>query len=168
VIMPTLILLRHGKSAYPDGVDDHERPLNERGRQEAPVAGRLLADSLADQGSRSAERAGLDLALVSSAARAQQTWALAAPHLVVHDQLTRSDLYLAERHELLEVVRALPASAKRVIFIGHNNGLEDLAAALTQSDVTLKTSTFAVLECDVPWGQWEDGCADLLEVVIAR
>jgi phosphohistidine phosphatase len=166
--MPTLVLLRHGKSAYPDGLDDHERPLNERGRLEAPIAGRLLADSLADQGSRVSERPGFDLALVSSAVRAQQTWALAAPHLVVHDQLTRSDLYLAERHELLEVVRALPASAKRVILVGHNDGLEDLASALTETAVTLKTSTFAVLECDASWAQWRDGCADLVEVVIAR
>jgi phosphohistidine phosphatase len=166
--MPTLVLLRHGKSAYPDGVDDHERPLNERGRLEAPIAGRRLADSLANEGSRAGERPGLDLALISSAVRAQQTWALAAPHLVVHDQLTRADLYLAELQELLEVVRALPTAARRVIFVGHNNGLEDLASALTETDVRLKTSTFAVLECDVPWAQWADGCADLVQVVIAR
>ena len=73
-----------------------------------------------------------------------------------------------ELQELLEVVRALPASARRVILVGHNNGLEDLASALTETDVRLKTSTFAVLECDVPWAQWADGCADLVQVVIAR
>ena len=44
--MPTLALLRHAKSAYPAGVADHDRPLNARGRRDAPVAGRLLAQFL--------------------------------------------------------------------------------------------------------------------------
>ncbi len=37
-----LVLLRHAKSAYPPGVADHERPLNDRGRRDAPEAGRWL------------------------------------------------------------------------------------------------------------------------------
>ncbi|MFE3360591.1 SixA phosphatase family protein, partial [Streptomyces californicus] len=38
----TLILMRHGKSAYPDGVEDHERPLAPRGEREAALAGDWL------------------------------------------------------------------------------------------------------------------------------
>ena len=38
----TLILLRHGKSGYPAGVPDHDRPLADRGRREAALAGEWM------------------------------------------------------------------------------------------------------------------------------
>ena len=38
-MISTLVLLRHAKSAYPDDVADHDRPLNARGRRDAPAAG---------------------------------------------------------------------------------------------------------------------------------
>ena len=41
----TLILMRHGKSAYPDDVADHERPLAPRGLREAGLAGQWLRDT---------------------------------------------------------------------------------------------------------------------------
>ena len=160
--MRTLVLLRHGKSAYPADVDDHERPLNSRGRREASIAGLRLAESL------SREKCSVDLALVSSAVRAQETWQLVATHLSVGEEQTRPDLYLAEQGELLDVVRALPTIADCVLVVGHNNGLEDLASTLTATTVLLKTSTFAVLSSDAPWGHWRGGEAVLREVVIAR
>ncbi|MSW11732.1 MAG: histidine phosphatase family protein, partial [Actinobacteria bacterium] len=40
-----LVLIRHAKSAYPVGVDDHERPLNERGVRDATAVGEWLANS---------------------------------------------------------------------------------------------------------------------------
>ena len=67
--MKRLLLLRHAKSAWPDGVEDHDRPLSDRGRRDAPRMGAYIA------------AAGLrpDFALVSSARRTQETWALVAP-----------------------------------------------------------------------------------------
>ena len=55
--MKQLLLLRHAKSAWPDGVEDHDRPLADRGRRDAPRMGASMA------------KAGLqpDFALVSSA-----------------------------------------------------------------------------------------------------
>jgi len=41
--MKQLLLLRHAKSAWPDGVDDHDRPLAERGRRDAPRMGAHMA-----------------------------------------------------------------------------------------------------------------------------
>jgi phosphohistidine phosphatase len=160
--MGTLVLLRHGKSAYPDGVDDHDRPLNERGRHQAAIAGRLLSALLVRDGKV------LDLALVSSATRAQETWTLAAQHVVAAVEETRPDLYLADPDELTDIVRALPASADCVLLVGHNNGLQDVASSLTATHVTLKTSTFAVLAAEAPWKSWGDDRVDLREVVIAR
>src|SRR5690242_1439584 len=67
----TLILFRHAKSAWPDNVEDHERPLAERGRKAAPVMAKwLLAKGLRPS-----------VALVSTAKRTQETWALVAPEL---------------------------------------------------------------------------------------
>jgi phosphohistidine phosphatase len=110
----------------------------------------------------------LDVALVSSAVRAQETWALVSAEISVRDEESRPDLYLAEPDELLAVVRALPASVDCVLLVGHNNGLEDLVSALTATTVTLKTSTFAILDNGAPWNQWRDGQCELRELVTAR
>jgi phosphohistidine phosphatase len=61
--MKNLLLLRHAKSAWPDGVEDHDRPLAERGRRDAPRMGAYMAD------------VGIEpnVALVSSARRTQET-----------------------------------------------------------------------------------------------
>ncbi len=156
--MPTLALLRHAKSAYPDGVSDHDRPLSERGLREAPVAGKLLAERLP----------GIDRVLVSSGLRAQQTWQAVSQSLSVGQRLDVPELYLAGSDELLAVVRQLPDSAEAVLLVGHNEGIEELASMLSGVPVTMKTSTFAILRCDLAWADWGRGEASLDEVVVAR
>lgn len=156
--MPTLVLLRHAKSAYPDGVPDHDRPLNDRGEREAPVVGELLVDRTPD----------IDLALVSTGLRARQTWAAVSRRVDAAEREDRADLYLATSNDLLYVINGLPRSAASVILVGHNPGLEDLATALSGVPVTLKTSTFAILHSVAAWDAWGRGKASLEEVVIAR
>jgi phosphohistidine phosphatase len=158
--MPTLLLLRHGKSSYPEGVDDHDRPLSERGLREAGEAGRRLA--------RSTSGGEIALALVSTATRAQQTWEQVRAHVRVTTETVDPDLYLAEAAGLLRVLHGMPAPLEHVLIVGHNNGLEDLATSLSGTPVVLKTSTFAVLSGDEPWDAWGPGSADLVEVVVAR
>jgi phosphohistidine phosphatase len=156
--MPTLVLLRHAKSAYPDGVSDHDRPLSERGLREAPIAGALLAERVPR----------FDCALVSTGLRAQQTWRAISSSVVATEHIDRADLYLASSDDLLALVRQLPATASKVLFVGHNEGVEELASALSGVPVTMKTSTFAVLRCDADWAGWQHGMATLEEVVVAR
>ena len=156
--MPTLILLRHAKSAYPDGVPDHDRPLNDRGEREAPVVGELLVD----------RAPAVDLALVSTGLRAQQTWAAVARRVSAGEREDRADLYLATSVDLLSLINGLPASAASVVMVGHNPGLEDLATELSGVPVTMKTSTFAILHSGVAWDSWEPGTATREEVVVAR
>lgn len=158
--MRTLVLLRHGKSSYPDGVDDHDRPLNGRGEREAPIAGRLIAEALPTG-------AVVDEALVSSATRAQQTWELVRESVTPRATRTLPELYLATRSELLNVVNALPVSDV-VIIVGHNEGLEELAAWLTGTPVVLTTSTYARMSSDLDWADWTEGCAELVEVAAGR
>ncbi|WP_413756187.1 SixA phosphatase family protein [Streptomyces sp. MMBL 11-3] len=116
-----LAVLRHAKSAWPDGVPDHERPLAPRGRRDAPAAGRALADADCLP----------DLALCSTAVRARRTWELAAaewgtPPPVRHD----ARLYAADVPELLEAVRGVPAEVGTLLLVGHNPGLEELVLTL--------------------------------------
>jgi phosphohistidine phosphatase len=66
-----LLLFRHAKSDSPQGGSDHERPLGPRGRHDAPRMGEEMA------------RRGLkpELALVSTATRTRETFALVKPFL---------------------------------------------------------------------------------------
>ncbi|MEV4339335.1 histidine phosphatase family protein [Streptomyces sp. NPDC049590] len=115
-----LVLLRHAKSAWPEGVEDRLRPLAPRGLRDAPAAGRALAAGSLP-----------DLALCSTAVRARRTWELASaewatPPPVRYDRR----LYAAGVPELLEVVHEAPAEARTLLLIGHNPGLAELVPAL--------------------------------------
>src|SRR5689334_20311557 len=114
--MRRLMLLRHAKSAWPDGVEDHERPLAERGRVAAPLMGRYMAEH------------GLlpDFAIVSTARRAQETWALVAPALG-RDTAQRDEarIYEARSEAILEVIRETAAGVRTLLVVGHNPGFQD-------------------------------------------
>ena len=119
--MKTLLLLRHAKSAWPDGTEDHDRPLADRGRHDAPRMGAHMAS------------AGLqpDFALVSSARRTQETWALVAPALgKACLSRTVPSIYEAEPAAILAAIREAPQQSGTLLVVGHNPGLADLAAAL--------------------------------------
>ncbi|MFN3688990.1 SixA phosphatase family protein [Salinarimonas sp.] len=118
--MRRLILLRHAKSDWPHGLDDHERPLAARGRRDAPRMGAYLA----------AEMLLPDLALVSSAARTRETWALVAPALGPVEVREEPRIYEASSERLLGIVRETPDVVRTLMLVGHNPGMEDLAMGL--------------------------------------
>ena len=120
--MKTLALLRHAKSDWSDrGLGDFDRPLAPRGIEAAPRMGRAM------------RARGLvpDLVLCSSATRARETWDLVAAELKGTPSVQfRRGLYLASPQKLLEAVRCADSAAGTVLMIGHNPGMEFLAAAL--------------------------------------
>ena len=139
----TLILLRHAKSAWPDGIPDAQRPLAGRGRRDAPAVGRWLRGQLA-----------IDLVLCSPAARAVQTWDLVAAQLdpiprVRHDER----LYGASAEELLRVTQELPHTVSTAALVGHNPGLEDFLELLTGTVKVLRTSAVAVMATPATWAK---------------
>jgi phosphohistidine phosphatase len=150
-----LVLLRHAKSDWPQGVPDHERPLGARGLAEAPLAGRWLAQA----------ELVPDLALVSSALRAQQTWQLVAAELA-DDIPTRVEpaLYDAAVWDVLVLLRTLPDEVATAIVVGHNPVTERLALTLDDGQGPAEpreqlagkypTGGIAVLALQVP--QWRD------------
>ena len=162
-------LLRHAKSGYPPGVADHDRPLAERGRLDAPAAGRVLR-----------QRVGVpDLVLVSSALRAQQTWdlVLAAYDHPPHHQL-EPRIYDASVDDLLLLLREQDAALGSVVVIGHNPGLEELAfvlsgdasdpGAVAGMSVKYPTCGLAVLTLDRPWEHVVAGAAALRSFDVPR
>lgn len=152
--MKTLLLLRHAKSAWPEGIDDHDRPLADRGRRDAP----RMAAHIAGAGPRP------DFALISSARRTLETWALVEPALGKPcPSQTVSSIYEAEPAAILAAIHAAPQQSETLLVIGHNPGFEDLAAMLaTAGDADAigrlrtkyPTAGLAVIRLDVE--RWSD------------
>jgi phosphohistidine phosphatase len=130
-----LILLRHAKSAWPDGVPDHDRPLAGRGRRDAPAAGRWLAGS------------GYvpDLVLCSTAQRARETWQLADAELGAHPQTTFEDrVYGAMAAELLDLAHEVPSSVRTLMLVGHDPAMRELTLELASPIQPDDVSTMAL------------------------
>ncbi len=156
-----LVLLRHAKSDWPEGVTDHDRPLATRGRRDAPLVGRWLA--------RSGYLA--DAVVCSTAHRARQTWELAAAGLPA-PPAARLDprVYEATVLGLLMLVRELPDGIATVAIVGHNPGLAELAVGLAapppQPPVSFPTAAVAVLGLSGPWSLAGPGEARLLAFAV--
>jgi phosphohistidine phosphatase len=115
------MLVRHAKTERAEnGAPDRERTLTRRGRADAPRIGAYMA------------RHGYipDLAIVSAAIRARETWALIVPAFASPPKvLVEERLYQAGAGELLDIIRETP-DARALAVVGHNPGLHELALAL--------------------------------------
>ena len=122
--MKTLYLFRHAKSSWSfDDLSDQERPLNDRGRDDAPRMGQALAK----RGIR------LDALVSSSAVRALSTAVLVARELSFpHDKISVDPaIYRADAAALIAIVQALPEAAGSALLVGHNPTITDVANALS-------------------------------------
>lgn len=138
----TLIVIRHAKSDWGQGLPDDERPLNPRGRRDAPAIGRWLADN----------SAGIGLVLCSTATRARQTWRLAAGALAPVPAVRHDDrVYAAGPQDLMSVLDELADDIATAALVGHNPGLVELVDVLTGKAVELRTSAIAVLRWEGTW-----------------
>lgn len=144
--MKTLLLLRHAKSdwAEPD-LSDHDRPLNGRGKRDAPRMGQLLR----------AEGLTPDWIAASSAKRARKTARLVAEACGYEGEIQVEEvLYLAGPEAYLEVLSAAPESAECALLVGHNPGLEELLEALTGEAEGLPTA--ALVRVTLPVARWAE------------
>ena len=136
--MKTLYLMRHAKSSWSfDELNDHERPLNDRGRADAPRMGQALAQ----------REIKLDLLVSSPAVRALSTAVLVARELPYpHDKIVvEPAIYQADRDTLLAVVRGLPDEAAAVLLTGHNPTITDIANYLSPSPLSGEMPTAAII-----------------------
>lgn len=163
----SLGLLRHAKSDWDTGAADIDRPLNRRGRRDAPRIGRWLLR----QGWRP------QLILSSPAVRARETLEAVIEQAGLHKIELRWDeeLYLASRKTLLVRIRELPSETDSVLLVGHNPGLEELLeyasrtpVPTTDSGKLFTTANLALLQLDGDWKDAGRGAADLVELVRPR
>jgi phosphohistidine phosphatase len=144
--MKTLLLLRHAKSSWGNpGLADHDRPLNKRGKRDAPRIGELLRR----------EELVPHLIISSTARRARVTAELVAEHSGYAGSLRlEADLYAAGAEAYLEGLANLPDEYERVMVVGHNPGLEELLEAIIGGYERLPTAALA--EVRLPVQRWRD------------
>ena len=144
--MKTLLLLRHAKSSWNDpALEDHKRPLNTRGRRDAPRMGELV------------RQYGLipDVVLSSDAVRARLTAeAVAEAARYAGEILLDPHLYMACPADILSLLPTVRENAETVMIVGHNPGLEQLVEQLTGERHDLPTAALA--QIGLPIDQWRD------------
>ncbi len=144
--MKTLLILRHAKSDWGNShLQDHDRPLNDRGRYDAPRMGAWLRQ----------KKLTPELIITSTAERALTTAELVAQACDFEGELrTTREFYLAGPPTYIEVLNGVPDSFERVMVVGHNPGMEELVAVLTDVDRPLSTANVAVVELPIEsWGE---------------
>ena len=150
-----LYLLRHARAeSGKAGAPDHARALSAEGRRDAAAVGVWLAR-------RDEPPARV---LCSSATRAVETLRALLPPLPVSPVWRLSDeVYLASAWKLFEAVRATDPGVARLLVVGHNPGLADLAAKLAASGepqalrgLARGFPPAAVAEIELPGGSWSE------------
>lgn len=148
-----LVLLRHGKSAYPHGVSDVNRPLAARGRHQAQLAGEWINKNVG----------AFDLILCSTAKRTRQTLKEAD----LKGSVTYLDELYDEAHQAyLETIIKHGEGVHRLAIVGHHPAISATALALTrnrdsaparQLEHKYPTSAIAVLSTSKKFSELETG-----------
>lgn len=168
--MTILTILRHAKSSWADrGMEDFDRPLNQRGR----AAARRIGEELKRRGVH------FDHVLASPAARVRETLNQLSEGYgsrleVAFDQ----HLYGATADSLLDQVRRIPAEVHAPLLVGHNPGLQQLILELTRDDASglrsrvgegFPTAAVAMIELPaVRWSDTEPGSGLIRELILPR
>lgn len=146
--MKTLYLVRHAKSSWEDtALHDFDRPLNERGKKDAPLMGYVLKQ----------QHILPDVMISSPAKRAYSTAKKIAEAVGYSkkDILTDEYIYHASPDQLLTIIQLLPANEQSVMLIGHNPGLTDVSNLLCRKQIdTIPTCGVVCMEFNVEkWNQ---------------
>ncbi len=156
--MKTLLILRHAKSSWSQpGARDYDRPLNQRGKRDAPRMGALILER------------GLipQLILSSSAKRARKTAAKFAKACEYDGEVRHiDDFYLAPPEAYINALRQLDDQVACAMVVGHNPGVEDLLKELTGNDEVMPTAALGHIQIDID--RWSEiavnGSAKLVEL----
>lgn len=126
--MKTLFLVRHAKSSwkYPH-LDDFERPLNKRGRDNAPLMGRVLKK----------RKVAPDLVISSPANRAAATARLLAAAVDYPPEKIQftAALYEFDENALIDIVKHIDDGVEAVMVVGHNPAITGMANFIADQPV---------------------------------
>ena len=155
--MKTLTIFRHARSSwdFPD-LTDHDRPLNKRGKRDAPIMGERLKES------------GIRPSLIvsSPAVRAWKTARTVAKQIGYPVEFLQREpgLYHAGVNKLLDIIAVQDDGFNNIVIVGHNPGLTDLANELVPGLTSnLPTAGFVAIRIDTDdWDLRTRQSADLL------
>ncbi len=154
--MKQLLVIRHAKSSWdnPDLVD-HERPLNKRGLEDAPLMGSILKK----------KNLKIDKIFSSDALRAKQTIEMIAEEINFDQKSIEftSELYHASRKELVQFLKNINDHFSTITIVGHNPGLTDLVHFLLEDfGEDLPTCAIVLIELKInSWTEVHANCGEL-------
>ena len=154
--MKTIYLVRHAKSSwkYPD-LDDFERPLNKRGRKNAPFMGTILKKL----------KVRPDLILSSPANRAAMTARIIADKIgyPLEKICFSESIYEFSANALIDVIKDLDDAVNKAMLIGHNPALTELANYIGDQPISnIPTCGIFCADLDIAsWAKISDHCGKL-------
>ena len=165
----TLLLLRHAKSDYPDGVADHDRPLAPRGIREAGLAGDWIRANVAT----------VDAVLCSTATRTRQTLERTGLDLKDADVRFDDDLYDSAPGTVIRLINGVANDVRTLLVVGHEPTMSMLALGLGDGEgsdpaaaeriaTKFPTSSIAVLTTSQSWDRLELHSANLVAFHVPR
>ncbi len=151
--MKILYLVRHAKSSWKySGLDDFERPLNKRGRKNAPFMGGVL------------KKRGVlpELVLSSPATRAAMTARIIAAEIgyPLEDIIYTESMYGTGERGMIAIIKQMDDEISKLMLVGHNPGMTSLANAMGNDPVSnIPTSGIYCVHLDIPsWEMIRDRC----------
>lgn len=156
--MKTLLILRHAKSSWNNVyLSDYERPLNKRGKRDAPRMGKLLRR----------EALTPDLIISSSAERAMKTAESVALASDYENEITFTrEFYHADPDSYVAALSAVDDVVNCVMVVGHNPGIEELVEQLSEEWERMPTAALAQIQLSInSWDELSnDTIGDLVNV----
>ena len=145
--MKTLYLARHAKSYWKDqSIPDIDRPLNSRGKRDAPFMGEVLNDN----------KIMLDLIISSPAKRTKKTAIEIASKLGYSEKKIQfnEDLYEASSNTIIKLIKKIEEKYDRVMIFGHNPGLTMLNNHISNHYIdNIPTCGIVALQFDKKWSE---------------
>ena len=145
--MLTLFLCRHAKSSWDEpGLSDKDRPLNARGKNDAPMMGRMLEN----------REENPDLIISSPAERAFMTAKLISDELGYRqkDIIVDNRIYMAGIDDFIEVLKECRNKDKTIMIFSHNYGITDFANYICSSRID-NIPTCGIVKIKFEFSNWE-------------
>lgn len=145
----TLFVIRHAKSSWDiTNLNDFERPLNERGKKDAPMMAKRLVD----------KKVAIDVFISSPAKRAKKTASLfgAAYGKTEEDIIFRTMLYQAPAEVFYELVEQIEDQFNNVAIFSHNPGITEFVNSLVDSVKIDNMPTCGVFAIQAHTDKWKD------------
>jgi len=154
--MKTLYLVRHAKSSWKyTNLDDFERPLNNRGRKNAPFMGKVLKKL----------KVAPDLVISSPANRASTTARMiaAAINYPLGNIRYSEAIYEFSEKALIHVVKQINDAVNKAMVVGHNPALNGLANYIGDQPIgNIPTCGAICVELDISsWAKLNAHCGKL-------